>query len=295
METMKCTYTYKTVKDLRIQADVYRKADDKIRPAILFIHGGALIMGNRSWIDPVQTVRYLNAGYTIISIDYRLAPQTKLGQIVEDLEDAYQWVRLDGPALFQINPARIAVVGHSGGGYLALMAGFRLDPRPVSVVSFYGYGDITGEWYSQPDPFYRSQPLVPKGEAYRAVGTRIVSEDPDANRWPFYLHTRQQGTWPIEVVGHDPEKEPWFFDSFCPVRNVTSDYPPTLLLHGDNDSDVPFEQSILMARELERHGVEHELMILEGQGHGFDEAMDDPVISAAFDSVLLFLEKRLKR
>ena len=50
----KRTYTYKTVGEVRILADVYRKTDDIIRPAILYIHGGALIMGNRSWLDPAQ-------------------------------------------------------------------------------------------------------------------------------------------------------------------------------------------------------------------------------------------------
>ena len=238
--------------------------------------------------------KYLNAGYTIISIDYRLAPQAKLPQIIEDLEDAYRWVRSDGPKLFRIDPNRIAVIGHSAGGYLALMAGVVLKPRPKAVVSFYGYGDIAGEWYSRPDPFYNRQPSVPKEEAYQAVGTRVISEDQGGNRGRFYLYTRQQGLWPREVVGHDPDREPRSFDPFCPVRNVTRDYPPTLLLHGDNDTDVPFEQSVLMARELERHGVQHELISMPGRGHGFDAAMGDSVIAATFDRVLTFLQGRLK-
>ena len=103
-------------------------------------------MGNRSWLgSPVLVQKYLDAGYAIISIDYRLAPQAKLNQILEDLDEAYRWVRTDGPKLFHIDPNRIAVVGHSAGGYLALMAAFRLAPRPAAVVSFYGYGDIAGD------------------------------------------------------------------------------------------------------------------------------------------------------
>ena len=74
-EVVRSTYIYKTTGDLRIRADVYRKPDDIVRPALLWIHGGALIMGNRGWLNPVQAEKYLNAGYTIISIDYRLAPQ----------------------------------------------------------------------------------------------------------------------------------------------------------------------------------------------------------------------------
>ena len=48
---------------------------------------------------------------------------------------------------------------------MALMAGFVLKPRPKALVSFYGYGDIAGEWYSRPDPFYNRQAPVPKEEA----------------------------------------------------------------------------------------------------------------------------------
>ena len=294
-ELVRSTYTYKTVKDLHIRADVHRKAGDDVRPAMLWIHGGALISGNRRGPNAAQAERYLNAGYAIISIDYRLAPQAKLDQIIEDLADAYRWVRVDGPKLFRIDPNRIAVVGHSAGGYLALMAGFRLNPRPRAIVSFYGYGDIAGEWYSRPDPFYNRQPAISKEEAYQAVGTRVISDDLGGNRGRFYLYTRQQGLWPIEVTGHDPDKEPRAFDPLCPIRNVTKDYPATLLLHGDKDTDVPFEQSALMAKELARQGVQHEFIPLTGRGHGFDAQMWDPVISASFDRVLAFLEKQLKR
>ena len=294
-EVVRSTYTYKTVGDLRIRADVYRKPGDIETPAILWLHGGALISGNRRGLNAVQAEKYLDAGYTIVSIDYRLAPQAKLPDIIEDLVDAYRWLRADGPKLFRIDPNRIAVVGHSAGGYLTLMAGFRLSPRPAALVSFYGYGDIAGAWYSRPDPFYNRQPAVAKEEAYQAVGTRLISEDAGGSRGRFYLYTRQQGLWPMEVTGHDPDKEPRVFDPMCPVRNVTKDYPPTLLLHGDRDTDVPYEQSVLMAKELERHGIPHEFISMPGRGHGFDGAMWDPEIAQTFDRVLAFLKKQLNR
>jgi acetyl esterase/lipase len=290
---VKRTYTYKTVGDLRVLADVYRAPDDIIRPAILYVHGGALIMGSRGWLNSVQVQKYLDAGYTLISIDYRLAPQAKIDQIIDDLADAYRWVRVDGPKLFRIDPNRIAVIGHSAGGYLALMAGFRLNPRPAALVSFYGYGDIAGEWYSRPDPFYNRQPAVTKEAAYRAAGTRVTSDDEAGSREPFYLYTRQQGLWPREVAGHDPDTERQVFDPLCPIRNVTKGYPPTLLLHGDKDTDVPFEQSVLMAKELEHRGIQHEFIAMPGKGHSFDMSMSDPTIAATFDRVLAFLKRQL--
>ena len=293
-EVVRTTYTYKKVGDHAIRADVYRKPGDSVRPAILFLHGGALITGNRRGINHVQAVKYLDAGYTIVSIDYRLAPSTKLKSIIEDIEDAYRWVRTEGPTLFRIDPNRVAVVGHSAGGYLALMSGVRFKPEPKAIVSFYGYGDIVGPWYSRPDPFYNRQPAVTKEAAAQAVGTDVISDDSGGTRGRFYLYTRQQGLWPKEVGGFDPDNEPEAFHPYCPIRHVTKNYPSTLLLHGDNDTDVPFELSVLMAKELERHKVDHEFIAMPGMGHGFDNQMFNPIVAQTFDRVIAFLDKRLR-
>jgi acetyl esterase/lipase/predicted TIM-barrel fold metal-dependent hydrolase len=292
----KDTHVYKTAGDCAIRADVYRPAGDERRPVLLWIHGGALIFGDRRMLPREQMLRYVGAGYVVVSIDYRLAPESKLPAILDDLEDAYRWVREKGPALYHADPDRIAVIGHSAGGYLALMAGARLRPRPRALVSFYGYGDIAAAWYSRPDPHYSSQPTVTERAAAKAVGTRCLSEGPEEIRFPFYVHCRQRGLWPLKVTGRDPDTEPAAFDPWCPVRNVGADYPPTLLLHGDKDSDVPYGQSLLMDRELERHGIAHELVTLEGRDHVFDitgEGLRDATVSTAFDRVLSFLSAHL--
>jgi acetyl esterase/lipase len=294
------TYTYKSVAGCEVQADVYQTSNDVHGPAILWLHGGALILGDRQALSSDQAKWYLDAGYTVVSADYRLAPETKLPEIIEDLRDVYEWMRARGPDLFQIDPERIAVIGQSAGGYLTLMAGFCVNPPPRALVSFYGYGDIAGAWYSRPDPFYCQEPAVPKDEAYRVVRGSAITGTPSEGslveeRMRFYLHCRQQGTWPTEVTGHDPDKEPEWFSPFCPIRNVTAGYPPTLLIHGEQDTDVPFEQSVLMSQELERRGVEHEFIALANRGHAFDldgEGMQDPVTSEVFERVLVFLGKQ---
>ena len=291
----KQTFIYKQAGDLSIKADVYRPADESIRPAILWIHGGALIAGDRNDIRRDQLVSYLDAGFAVVSIDYRLAPETKLPGIIDDLRDAYRWLRKEGPKSFKIDPDRVAVVGHSAGGYLTLMAGFCLNPRPRALVSFYGYGDIVGAWYSRPDPFYSRQPAVSKEEAYSVVGHKpIVLENDAPERYRFYLYCRQNGLWPREVGGRDPDKDPRFFKRYCPIRNVTKDYPPTLLLHSDQDTDVPHAQSVEMAQELARNRVPYELITMEGLGHGFDrDRARNPKVAAAFDRVLAFLKQNL--
>jgi len=164
-------------------------------------------MGHRGQVDRALLNKLLKAGYSVVSIDYRLAPETKLPAILEDVEDACKWVRDKGPELAHIDPKRIAVMGGSAGGYLTLAAGFRVNPPPQALVSFWGYGDIAGAWYSRPDPFYSRQPPVPQEEAYQAVGQPVISESSGKNnRHRFYLYCRQQGLWPIEVAGHDPTR-----------------------------------------------------------------------------------------
>ena len=175
------------------------------------------------------------------------------------------------------------------------MAGCCVMPRPRAVVSFYGYGDIVGDWYSKPDPFYLRQPRITEEESERLVEGPVISERGDGQgKEKFYLYCRQNGLWPQEVGGRDPEEDASFFVAYCPVRNVSADYPPTLLLHGDQDTDVPCEQSVLMSGALARHQVTHELITLCGKGHGFDQEMDAPEVQDAFSTVLAFLDSHAK-
>src|SRR5438552_7554585 len=102
------TYAFKKVGDLEIKADVYQPVADKNCPVVIWIHGGALIMGDRKGIDGDLRNMLLKAGYAVVSIDYRLAPETKLPAILEDVQDGCHWVREQGPDLFHINPDRIA-------------------------------------------------------------------------------------------------------------------------------------------------------------------------------------------
>lgn len=269
------THVYRTVGACQIKADVYQAAPGQRRPAVMWIHGGALIMGGRGGIDQRFQAELVKAGFVIVSIDYRLAPETRLPGIIEDVQDAWKWLLKESPS-FGIDPDRIATAGGSAGGYLTLMTGFCLDPRPRALVSYFGYGDITTPWYSKPDEFYRRQPLVPKEEAYGAVGQTVISEQPTLNRrGRFYLYCRQNGIWPNEVAGHDPQTDPKWFDPYCPIRNVTAKYPPTLLIHGTADTDVPYAESRNMGDKLKEIGVEHELVTVTGAGHGLSGAKPD--------------------
>jgi len=292
-ETPRKTYTYKTIGDCALKADVFNASPGESRPLAVWIHGGALIMGDRRAIDRKLADALVKAGYVVVSIDYRLAPESKLPVILDDMRDAFAWVRRQAPKTWGARTDRIAVLGGSAGGFLTLATGYVIEPRPAALVSFWGYGDIAGTWYSRPDAFYRRQPLISLAEAKAAVGTKIVAEpEPRNSRSRFYLYCRQNGLWPKEVAGLDPDTEPKAFDRLCPVRNVTAQYPPTLLIHGTNDTDVPFEQSVLMDRELARQGVTHELISVPGAGHGL-AGLEPARVAAIHQRVVEFLKRHM--
>jgi acetyl esterase/lipase len=293
---MPATYTYKQVDDLKIQADVYEPAGEGTsRPVVVWIHGGALINGHRASVPRRLLTPLLEAGCVVVSIDYRLAPETKLPAIIADLEDAFRWVRGVGPDLFAADPERIAVMGGSAGGYLTLAAGHRVQPPPQALVPFWGYGDLIGSWYSEPSPHPRHRRTIyTREEAFAQVDGPPISDSRErvGNGGIFYQYCRQQGIWPKEVSTWDPKEEPERFFPYMPVKNVTEDYPPTLLIHGTDDTDVPYEQSVMMAAEFREHGVEHRLITVEHGEHGLAGA-DPAKVDAAWEEAIAFVLNRL--
>lgn len=289
------TYSIGAADGVELQADVYGSGGKSPRPMILYIHGGALMMGSRKGIPPEVVELCRAEGYLAVSVDYRLAPEIKLPAILDDLRRAFRWVHEEGPGLFGADPARMAAMGHSAGGYLSLLAGHQITPRVAAIVSYYGYGDVMGPWYSQPDPFYcTTQPAVPRAEALAAIQPHPITVDlGDTGRGNFYLYCRQQGCWPRELLDADPAVDPGPYIPFCPERNVTPEYPPTLLLHGDRDTDVPYGLSVSMAAALAQAGVPHELITIDGGEHGFIHDTANPQVIAAKARVREFLRKYL--
>lgn len=291
----KATTTYREVAGHEILADIYRPGDDAIRPVIVWIHGGALIMGHRGGVSSKITQLAQEQGYAIVSIDYRLAPETKLPEIISDIEAAFRWLATDGAARFHLDPDRIVVAGGSAGGYLTLVAGYRARPRPKALVALWGYGDLVGDWYSKPSPHPRHNvKKVTLAESQQQTDGTVISDSRQrkGNGGLIYLHCRQTGTWPLEVSGFDPATDADKIAPFEPVRNVTDSYPPTLLIHGTKDTDVPFEQSVMMADELERHGVRHILKAVEQGEHGLAGG-DRKQIEDAYAAMRTFIVRYL--
>jgi len=292
---MKTTHVYKTVGDLPISADVYRPADKIARPVVVYIHGGALIVGSRTQVPKNVLELCTKEGFVFVSLDYRLAPEVKLPEIVADVRDAFRWLHKEGPKLFQADTNRVIVVGGSAGGYLTELVGATVEPRPTALVAFWGYGDIDGPWATSASEHYRTKtPLVDADKAQAAVNKGMLSntDDPAAgqSRGLFYRHLRQTGDWSLEVTGIDAKQQPGALDKYCPVKLITSDYPPLMMVHGTADTDVPYSCSVDMDRELTRNKVPHELVTVPDAEHGLRDG-DPKLVAEAQARALEFIRK----
>jgi acetyl esterase/lipase len=292
------SYVVKEVGDLKLQVDVHRDAGTEPRPVLVWIHGGALLMGSRSHVpgDLLQLCK--EEKIALVSIDYRLAPQAKLPDIIQDVQDAFRWIRGKGAEEARLDPKKLVVSGGSAGGYLTLMTGICVEPRPTALVAYWGYGDVDGDWYTKPSAFYRqSKPLYERELTIKSVSSEVVVEPPDKAqgeaRSRYYLYLRQNGLWTREVTGFDPEKEKAKLDPYCPVRNVTPSFPPVILIHGTEDTDVPYDLSATMAKELEKHRVAHELVTVPGAGHGLSGG-DKKLVEEAREKARAFIREKLK-
>lgn len=295
MEFQKETVVYRQAGGIAIKADVHYFPRETKRPAIVSWHGGALINGHRASVSRSVHEFALTNHYVIVSFDYRLAPETKLPEIIADVEAAFAWLRKEG-ARFGIDTDRIAVTGNSAGGYLTLVCGHRIQPRPRALLAYSGYGDLIGDWYSKPSSRARHNiRKIGEDEAWAQVKGPAVSDPRDrkGDGGIFYNYCRQTGTWPKAVSGWDPATEAEKFFPFMPVKNVARDFPPTVLIHGTADTDVPFEQSELMAQEFAKHGVAHQLHSIANAEHGLiggDPASIRDAEQKAFDLVKERLE-----
>ncbi len=289
----KTTYTYKKVGDVQVQADVYRPAGVEPRPVVVWIHGGALIVGSRLSIPRNILELCTRKKLILVSIDYRLAPEVKLPEIAADLKDAFRWLHAEGPKLFQADTKHVVVTGGSAGGFLTMLSGAIAQPKPQALLAYWGYGDIDGPWtmaaskdhgMNTPEDTKTGLASVNQGKVW------TNSDDPSVQkgRGLYYRGLRQTGAWGREVTGIDAAKQPGKLDPYCPVKLITKDYPPILMIHGTADTDVPYSCSTDMARELKKHGIVHELISIPNAEHGLRDG-DPQLIAKANARALDFI------
>lgn len=130
-----------------LKLDIYQPmiepAVGNLYPAVIVIHGGGWRNGDKGdWFVP--TSRYLaNQGYVVFDIQYRLSGRAHWPAPYDDVKTAIRWVK-QCAGDYQVDADRIAVLGRSAGGHLAMMAGFQpdADTQVQAIISLYGPADL---------------------------------------------------------------------------------------------------------------------------------------------------------
>jgi len=231
---------YKVTGEHSLKLDLYRlKALDRPAPVLVFIHGGGWRSGKRSDYLP-YLIDFAKAGYVTVTVSYRLQKQAKFPAAVQDVQCAIKWIRAHAREHF-IDPNKIAVIGGSAGGHLALMTGYAADDS-----AFAGECD------------------------YDSVSSRVqavVNLYGPADLTTPYAQARREA---IDFIGMPYPEASASYRNASPLFYITRDDPPTLIFHGTLDELVPVSQSDSLKQKLDATGIPAEYHRLKGWPHTMD-------------------------
>lgn len=235
---------YATVGDHRLLLDVYRAPDVAKAPLVIWVHGGAWRSGSK---NKVPILRLLDHGYTIVSVNYRLSGVARFPAQVHDIKAAIRFLRANA-ASYGIDADRVVIVGASAGGHLAALVGVSNGVKTLEgelgdhvetssdvhgIVSFYGASNLA----------------------------TILSQST-----PHGLNVRVPA---LELLlGGQPDEKPELAKLASPVTHVDLSDPPLLLIHGDQDPQMPINQAHELHGKYKQLELPVEFEVVHGAAHG---------------------------
>lgn len=227
--------------------DIYEPPTPGPHPAVIVIHGGGWIAGNKAGMMGNFVARYLEKNFVVANVEYRLAAVAKAPAAVEDALKAADFF-LSNASKYGADAKRVAVTGGSAGGHLALMVGMTPKSaklgKPVkvqAVVNFYGITDVDDQLHGPNEQEYATT-WVPEGPDRTALARRV-----------------------------------------SPMTYVRKDVPPILTIHGDADKTVPYEHGVKLTRALTTAGAKAEMIPVPKGAHGFPPATLDTLYPQIFE------------
>jgi acetyl esterase/lipase len=239
--------------------DVYFPDSGGPWPVLAYVHGGSWMHGDKA--EAIMFAdRMISQSYLVVSINYRLYPEGKFPNMIEDVKCAIRFLRAHA-GQYNLDPNRIAAIGPSAGGHL---------------VSLLGTSDVSAGWDvgEYIDQSSRVQAVIAM-----APVTDLTRSFPNAN---------------IEAMRNIGFGEDNIVQA-SPITHVTPDDPPFLLIHGERDELVPYEQSQLMYDRLVQANVPAQLVIVQRAGHSLTapDASATPALDEINQIILNFLAEYL--
>ena len=242
--------------------DLYSPAKaDKQVPGLIFIHGGGWKSGDRQDYR-CYTTYFAQQGYVTATVGYRFVKEAPLPACIEDVKCAVRWMRENAVQL-KVNPDKIAVIGGSAGGHLALMAGYSAKVPELEGTA--GHAGVSSAVAAVVDLYGPSDFTLPE--------TRINSTVVNGMKKTY-------------------AEAPELYRLTSPLTHVSAQSPPTLIFQGTLDSIVPVAQSDLLAEKLKTCGVPYWYACLDGYPHTMD--ILKPVNEYCKEVMLLFFRQYLQ-
>ncbi len=227
-----------------LKADIFLPpVEEKNRPAVLFIHGGGWIEGDRSQLRGYG-ILLARLGFVCMCNSYRLSNESIWPAQIQDVNCAIRYLRANATDL-GLDPDRIGVSGNSAGGHLSLMAAAT------------NYDQIfEGEGGSN--------------EVSSEIKAVCAIYPPTTIRQLEMLNPLENAF--LMLMGKEANKED--YDKASPLNYVTEDYPPCMLIHGSTDSVVRLKDSTKFYEKLIEFNRPASLHIFSEEEHAFDGEPD---------------------
>ena len=250
--------TYLTASNFDAKLDVYTRSDSQEpRPTMIWIHGGGWTGGAKETAT-FSLLPYMEMGWNVVNVEYRLAKVAQAPAAVEDCLCALRWV-IRNAKQYGFDTSKIVVSGGSAGGHLALTTGLipasagldrqcpgTEDLKVAAIVNWFGITDV----------------------ADLLAGPNMKTY---AVQWLGSLPNR------VEIAKR-----------VSPLTYVRPGIPPIISIQGDADPVVPYTHSVRLQEALAKAGVDHELITIPGGRHGnFTRAEN----LRAFTAIAAFLSK----
>ncbi len=237
-------------------------------PVIVWIHGGAWMGGSKD--GGVVALPLVGKGYAVASINYRLSQHAVFPAQIEDCKAAIHWLRSNAKK-YNLDPERIGVWGASAGGHLVALLGTTGGAQDLEGKG--GHADESSRVQAVVDFFGPTDFL--QMDAHAVTGARLKHDSPASPESRLIGGAIQEN---VEKVGRAN-----------PIKYVTKEAPPFLIVHGEQDPLVPCHQSELLYQALKQARCDVTFYKIAGAGHGspeFNTGMMQAAVQAFFDKHL---------